>query len=58
VHNHPSGDPAPSAADRTLTRRLADAGQLIGIAVVDHVIAAAGGFYSFAPELARVRRSI
>lgn len=37
-HNHPSGDPTPSAADVELTRRLAAAGELIGIDVVDHII--------------------
>ena len=37
-HNHPSGDPTPSTADVELTRRLAAAGELIGIDVVDHLI--------------------
>lgn len=38
AHNHPSGDPAPSAEDRTVTRQLAAAGALIGIEVMDHII--------------------
>ncbi|MBI4227179.1 MAG: DNA repair protein RadC [Candidatus Omnitrophica bacterium] len=38
VHNHPSGDPAPSPEDLALTQRLAAAGELMGIAVLDHVI--------------------
>lgn len=38
AHNHPSGDPEPSREDRRLTRRLEDAGQLLGIPVLDHVI--------------------
>jgi DNA repair protein RadC len=38
VHNHPSGDPLPSEADRRLTRRLAEAGTLLQIPLVDHVI--------------------
>jgi DNA repair protein RadC len=38
VHNHPSGDPAPSAEDRAVTRSLARAGQTLGIRVLDHVI--------------------
>lgn len=38
VHNHPSGDPTPSPEDISLTKRLAEAGQLIGIDVLDHVI--------------------
>ena len=50
VHNHPSGDPAPSAEDRCLTRTLADAGRVLGIPVTDHVIVARGGFFSFAEE--------
>jgi DNA repair protein RadC len=37
-HNHPSGDPLPSADDLLLTRRLAQAGELMGIAVIDHVV--------------------
>ncbi len=37
-HNHPSGDPLPSAEDLALTQRMIDAGQVMGIAVVDHVI--------------------
>jgi DNA repair protein RadC len=38
AHNHPSGDPEPSAEDLALTRRLAAVGQLLGIEVLDHVI--------------------
>ena len=45
-HTHPSGDPAPSGDDEALTRRLADAGRLLGIAVLDHLIVALGGFVS------------
>lgn len=41
VHNHPSGDPLPSEADRRLTRRLAEAGTLLQIPLVDHVIVGA-----------------
>jgi len=47
VHNHPSGDPRPSAEDHAVTRRLQAAGELLGIRVVDHVIVAEGSFYSF-----------
>jgi DNA repair protein RadC len=42
VHNHPSGDPAPSTEDRELTRRLKDCGALLGIEVLDHVIVGNG----------------
>lgn len=38
VHNHPSGDPSPSSEDVETTRRLAEAGQIVGIEVLDHVI--------------------
>lgn len=38
VHNHPSGDPTPSKDDITLTRRLAEVGEIMGIEVLDHII--------------------
>jgi len=38
VHNHPSGDPAPSEADHRLTRRISEAAQLLQIKLLDHVI--------------------
>lgn len=47
VHNHPSGDPSPSAEDRDVTRRLRSAGELLGIRVLDHVIVAERGYFSF-----------
>lgn len=47
VHNHPSGDPEPSAEDREVTDRLARAGALLGVRVVDHVIVAERGYFSF-----------
>ena len=46
-HNHPSGDPLPSAEDRFATRRLFEAGELVGIPLLDHVILGAKEFYSF-----------
>lgn len=46
VHNHPSGDPEPSLEDTQLTTRLEDAGQLLGIPLVDHVVVARGGYRS------------
>lgn len=45
-HNHPSGDPEPSAEDVSLTRRLADAGRLMGIEVLDHVVLGRGRYVS------------
>lgn len=47
VHNHPSGDPSPSAEDRSVTERLAEAGRVLGIEVLDHVVVARGGHFSF-----------
>ncbi|MFC1977502.1 JAB domain-containing protein [Chloroflexota bacterium] len=38
VHNHPSGDPEPSADDIKLTERLTQAGEIMGIDVLDHII--------------------
>lgn len=48
VHNHPSGDPTPSAEDRRITERLRRAGEVMGIAVLDHVVVGRGKFWSFA----------
>jgi DNA repair protein RadC len=45
-HNHPSGDPEPSVEDLSLTRRLAAAGTLMGIEVLDHLVLGAGRFVS------------
>ena len=45
-HTHPSGDPAPSEDDVTLTRRLADAGRLLNISVLDHIVIGRSGFVS------------
>jgi DNA repair protein RadC len=47
AHNHPSGDPAPSSDDLDVTRRLATAGEVLGIAVLDHIIVGDGRSYSF-----------
>ena len=48
LHNHPTGDPTPSPEDLEVTRRLCEAGQLMGIKVLDHIIIGEGAFYSFA----------
>lgn len=47
VHNHPSGDPAPSEADRSLTKALARAGAAVGITLYDHLVLGRGDHYSF-----------
>ena len=46
AHNHPSGDPTPSEDDARLTRQIVEAGQLLGIEVLDHVVIARGGCVS------------
>lgn len=48
IHNHPSGDPTPSAEDRSVTRQLRQAGSQMGIEVLDHVIIGEGRYVSFA----------
>ena len=50
LHNHPSGDVTPSDGDRELTARLKQAGELIGIRLVDHVIIGRNSHFSFAAE--------
>ncbi len=47
IHNHPSGDPSPSPEDADLTERLRAATELVGVVARDHVIVAAGGYFSF-----------
>lgn len=46
IHNHPSGDPSPSAEDIQITQRLAEAGSLLGIEILDHLIIGDGKFVS------------
>ena len=55
VHNHPSGDPSPSPEDADLTERLRAGAELVGVVARDHVVVAAGGYYSFV-EAGRWRR--
>jgi DNA repair protein RadC len=50
VHNHPSGEPTPSAEDCALTERLRQVGELVGIRVLDHVVIGQGRFVSMAEE--------
>ncbi len=51
LHNHPSGDPLPSAEDRQITGRLREASELLGIPMLDHVIIGAEDYYSFADSV-------
>lgn len=60
AHNHPSGDPSPSADDLRTTRDAADAGRLLGIEVVDHLVFGAGRWVSLQrawPDSVRIPRS-
>ncbi len=50
IHNHPSGDPAPSKEDLDITRRLCEVGNLIGIRCLDHIIIGSGRYFSFADQ--------
>lgn len=50
IHNHPSGNPTPSEEDLRITRQLVEAGRLLGIRVLDHIILAGGAHRSLADE--------
>lgn len=59
VHNHPSGELKPSAADREITDRILKVGEIINVAVLDHLIISETGYFSFADEgiMAELRSS-
>ena len=50
MHNHPSGDPSPSPNDIRFTRQLRQACSLMDVNLLDHIITADEGFYSFTEE--------
>ena len=50
LHNHPSGNPEPSPEDYALTQRLVDAGEVLGIRVLDHLVIGDGTYVSFADK--------
>ena len=50
VHNHPSGNPAPSDKDIALTKKLIEGGQFLDITVLDHIIVAGSTYFSFADD--------
>lgn len=56
-HNHPSGDPTPSREDIAITRKLVDAGALLGIPVLDHIIVGYERTFSFASNHSELMRS-
>ena len=47
IHQHPTGDPVPSSEDIAITRRLKEAGEIMGIKVLDHIIVGDGQYLSF-----------
>lgn len=47
-HNHPSGDPTPSRDDRDTTARISEAGKILGVRVLDHIVIGENDYYSFA----------
>jgi DNA repair protein RadC len=47
IHQHPTGDPSPSQEDISITRRLKEAGEIMGIKVLDHIIVGDGAYLSF-----------
>jgi DNA repair protein RadC len=51
VHNHPSGDPEPSPEDEEVTRRLVQAGRVLGVPLLDHVVIGEGRYVSLAERL-------
>jgi len=48
IHNHPSGDPAPSREDRDCTNRLVEGSKILGVRVLDHIVFGENDYYSFA----------
>ncbi len=50
IHNHPSGDPSPSAEDREITKRLHKTGEVMGIHFIDHIIIGRNGWWSWKEE--------
>jgi DNA repair protein RadC len=50
AHNHPSGELKPSDSDLKIPEQLMDAGKILGIKVLDHIIISKGGYYSFQDE--------
>ena len=50
IHNHPSGNIQPSEADRILTKKISDAGKLLEIKILDHIILTVDSYFSFSDE--------
>ncbi len=54
LHNHPSGDPSPSAEDKAVTARIKSSGSMLGIPLIDHIIIGDNSYYSFFESRTRV----
>jgi len=50
LHNHPSGEPEPSAEDRKVTQQMSESGKLLGIPLLDHIIIGDGRYFSFSEQ--------
>jgi DNA repair protein RadC len=50
AHNHPSGDPEPSEDDLEITKRLTEAGKMMGVEIMDHIVVSKNGHFSFKEE--------
>ena len=50
AHNHPSGNTSPSETDRSLTKKLLEAGKYLDLPILDHIIVTCNGYYSFADD--------
>ena len=51
IHQHPTGDPSPSSEDLAITRRHKEAGEIMGIKILDHIIVGDGEYLSFVERL-------
>jgi DNA repair protein RadC len=58
VHNHPSGDPSPSENDRKITQKIKNASRIMDIPLLDHIVVASGGYYSFSNDELNLKRKV
>ena len=58
IHNHPTGDPTPSEKDSAIIERIVQAGEIMGISVIDFIITARNGNYSFYETLKGAMKSL
>jgi len=58
IHNHPAGDPQPSSEDEAFTKKLVQAGGILQVKVIDHIIIGDGVYYSFADKGSILREKV